>query len=107
MCDVQCRSKIESAVIGSVTLVTPNDFKFSKLFRLASPSGPLPSFDQMMSLGPKMAPPRGHMFYIGLYRENMKKSSCLKPQIFRYTKLYDLDIKPTIENKLKKQLMSL
>ena len=27
-----------------------------------------------------MAPPQGHMFYIGLYRENMKKSSCLKPQ---------------------------
>ena len=24
--------------------------------------------------------PDGHMFYIGLYWENMKKSSCLKPQ---------------------------
>ena len=24
-----------------------------------------------------MAPPRGHMFYIGLYRENLKKPSCL------------------------------
>ena len=22
----------------------------------------------------------GHIFYIGLYRENMKRSSCLKPQ---------------------------
>ena len=27
-----------------------------------------------------MAPPRGHIFYIGLYRENMKQSSCLKPK---------------------------
>ena len=25
--------------------------------------------------------PGGHMFYIGLYRENMKKSSCLKPEV--------------------------
>ena len=31
--------------------------------------------------GAKNGPvPRGYMFYIGLYRENMKKSSCLKPQ---------------------------
>ena len=38
-----------------------------------------------MPLGPKMAPPRGHMFYIGLYSKNMKKSSCLKiiqPKVF-------------------------
>ena len=28
-----------------------------------------------------MGPSWGHMFYIGLYRENMKKSSCLKPQV--------------------------
>ena len=34
-------------------------------------------FIQIMPLGTKMAPPRGHMFYIG---RNMKKSSCLKPQ---------------------------
>ena len=27
-----------------------------------------------------MAPPQGQMFYIGLYMENMKKQSCLKPQ---------------------------
>ena len=27
-----------------------------------------------------MAPPGGHMFYIGLYRENVKQSSCLKPE---------------------------
>ena len=27
-----------------------------------------------------MAATRGHMFYIGLYRENLKKSSCLKPE---------------------------
>ena len=37
-------------------------------------------FVQIMPLVPKMGPPGGHMFYIGLYRENMKKSSCLKPQ---------------------------
>ena len=35
-------------------------------------------FGQIMPLGPKMAPPLDHMFYIGLYTENMKKSSCLK-----------------------------
>ena len=27
-----------------------------------------------------MAPLGGHMFYIGLNRENVKKSPCLKPQ---------------------------
>ena len=27
-----------------------------------------------------MGPPWGHMFYIGLYRENIEKSSCLKLQ---------------------------
>ena len=27
-----------------------------------------------------MARPRGQMFYIGLYRENVKKSPCLKPE---------------------------
>ena len=27
-----------------------------------------------------MARPRGQMFYIGVYRENEKKSSCLKPK---------------------------
>ena len=37
-------------------------------------------FVQIMPLGPKKALPRGHMFYIGLYRENVKQSSCLKPQ---------------------------
>ena len=31
-----------------------------------------------MPLGPKMGPPQGHMFCIDFYRENMKKSSCLK-----------------------------
>ena len=29
--------------------------------------------------GAILALPWGHMFYIGLHRENMKKSSCLKP----------------------------
>ena len=33
-----------------------------------------------MPLGPKMDPPRGHMFYIGLYKEKLKKKYCLKPQ---------------------------
>ena len=37
-------------------------------------------FVQVMPLEPKMAPPVGHMFYRGLYREKMKKSYCLKPQ---------------------------
>ena len=38
-------------------------------------------FVQIMPQGLKMAPPRGHMFYIGLYiGRNMEKSSCLKPQ---------------------------
>ena len=44
------------------------------------------TFVQIMPLGPKMGPPLGvggegdHMFFIDIYRENMKKSSCLKPQ---------------------------
>ena len=29
---------------------------------------------------PNTTETRGHMFYIGLYRANMEKSSCLKPQ---------------------------
>ena len=35
-------------------------------------------FVQIIPLGPEMAPPRGQMFYRGLYRENVKKSPCLK-----------------------------
>ena len=31
-----------------------------------------------------MAPPHGQMFYIGLYMENVKKSSCLKPDGLDY-----------------------
>ena len=31
-----------------------------------------------------MAPPRDQMIYIGLYRENLKKSSCLKPEGLDY-----------------------
>ena len=27
-----------------------------------------------------MAPPGGHMLYLGLYRENVRKLYCLKPQ---------------------------
>ena len=33
-----------------------------------------------IDLRPETAQPGGHMFYIGLYRENVKKSSCLKPR---------------------------
>ena len=31
-----------------------------------------------------MALPRSQMFYIGLYRENVKKSFCLKPEGLAY-----------------------
>ena len=31
-----------------------------------------------------MAQPQGHMFNIGLYRENVKKASCLKPEGLDY-----------------------
>ena len=44
------------------------------IWYVASPSGPLPS---LFKLWPR---PGGQMFYIGLYREKVKKSSCLKPQ---------------------------
>ena len=37
-------------------------------------------FVQILPIRSKMAPPRGTIFYIGLYSENMKKYSCLKPQ---------------------------
>ena len=35
------------------------------------------NYAQIMLLGQKIAPPRGHKFYIRLYRENMEKYSCL------------------------------
>ena len=35
---------------------------------------------KIMPLGFKKDPAGGHMFYIGLYREDKKKSSSLKPQ---------------------------
>ena len=40
---------------------------------IASPNGPLPSLFKLC-----LALHQGHMFYIGSYRENMKKTSCLK-----------------------------
>ena len=46
------------------------------LIFVASPT----KFVQIFPLGPKMAGPGDQIFYIGLYRENVKKSSCLKPQ---------------------------
>ena len=49
---------------------------------MAPPKGShITKFVQIIPLGPKNGPaPGGHMFNIGLllYRENMKKSSCLK-----------------------------
>ena len=41
-------------------------------------------FAQIIPLGRKMAPPRVQMFYIGLYGETVKKSSCLKPEGLDY-----------------------
>ena len=47
----------------------------------ASSSGPLPSLFKLCSWGQKFLPrPRGHMFYIGLYRENIDTSSHLNQQ---------------------------
>ena len=40
-----------------------------------------------MPLGPKMAPSRGHMFYIGLYREKHDKillSETIRPRDLRF-----------------------
>ena len=34
-----------------------------------------------------MGPSWDHMFYIGLFRENMKKSFCLKPQVMETSSL--------------------
>ena len=34
--------------------------------------------------GVKNGPPRGHMFYIGLYKKNKKKNSCVKPDGLDY-----------------------
>ena len=36
---------------------------------------------QIMLVGPKLDLQRGHMLYIGLYRENMIKSACKKSQV--------------------------
>ena len=54
----------------------PTDFPL----KCPVPSGPLPSLFKLCPWGQKWAHPWGHMFYIGLYRENMKKSSRLKQQ---------------------------
>ena len=56
--------------MGLVSLAREDDDSYVDL---VSSGRPLPSF-------PKMACPQGHMFYIGLYRESMEKSSCLKQQ---------------------------
>ena len=47
------------------------------IWYLASPSRPLPSLFKLYPWGQK----GGQMFNIGLYRENVKKSSCLKPWV--------------------------
>ena len=47
----------------------------------ASPSKPLPTstkFVTIIFLGPKIVMPRGHMFYIDLYREKHEKIFLLK-----------------------------
>ena len=47
------------------------------------PQGPEPYLCQVCSnnaLGVKNGPARGSHIYIALYRENKKKSSCLKPE---------------------------
>ena len=36
----------------------------------------------MISLGLKMAASWGHLFYVGLYRENMKEYSCHRALVF-------------------------
>ena len=43
------------------------------MWYVASPSRPLPRLFKFYSLGRKWPRPGGHMFYIGLYRENVKK----------------------------------
>ena len=47
-----------------------------------SSSGPLPGLFKLCPCDQKWPHPGGHMsfMYINLYRENMKKSSCLTPQ---------------------------
>ena len=50
------------------------------IWYVASPSGPLPGLFKIWPWVQKWARPWGHMFYIGLYRENMEKSSCPQPQ---------------------------
>ena len=44
-----------------------------------SPSGPLPILFKLCPWGQFWPHLSGHMFYIGLYRGSMEKSSCLKP----------------------------
>ena len=50
------------------------------IWYIASSSGPLRKFWKLLPWGPKWPCPRVHCFYIELYRENLKKSSALKPQ---------------------------
>ena len=50
------------------------------IWYVESPSRPLPSLFKLCPLGQKWASLGGHMLYIGLYMENMKKASFLKSQ---------------------------
>ena len=45
------------------------------MWYVASPSGPLPSLLELYPCGQKWSGPGGQLFNIGLYRENVKKSS--------------------------------
>ena len=50
------------------------------IWYIASPSGPLPRLFKLLPWGQKWLHPGADIFYIDLYRENLQKSSYLKPE---------------------------
>ena len=50
------------------------------IWYVASPSRPLQSLFKLSPWDQKRHCPGGHMFYVGLYRENDEKYFCLKQQ---------------------------
>ena len=57
-------------------IITSTDYAYPR----SVPCGPVPYLFKLCPLVQKWPCPRGNMFYIGLYRETLKKSSRLKPQ---------------------------
>ena len=79
------------------------------IWYVASPCRSLPSLFKLCPWGQKWPRPCGQMFYLGLYRENEKKS-CLKPQglepceLMVYQSLQRLLVHPSVRQHFQTSL---